>query len=1783
MTRKRTVLWCISAFFFSFGLCMGIKLLRSKSAARATAAEPVASRRDPVKELLNQVVPLQGAVRHPHAPARFDMGLSVAVRSKNAKPGLGELRSAAVARQKRLLLAWKRCKTQSAAKDHSPAQRGRRAVLAYAFGELALADALVAGRSGGEDLRLRMARLLMAECRFEAGVRELMALAGGKGSRSEAALALLVRHQQERRALRKRGLDLLPVGGGLDRFLARRGRSSKARASIESIRSVVRPLLPPRDVQKFLREENPVEVRRDIFRATTRPLLMPVARMEVAPGSLGRAYLQLFNHDLVLYLRSREVQAGSKVTIDLRSLYCGPMEFRLYRFRREQEWRELNAKSLAKLKAVRRWEKTYRPLAENTSGKAWDGKVEVDGLGEGYYLLTCSARFAPMLAAQKFGINNVSLYLRAGRNRAVIAANNKLSSKPQAGLPVELNLYGTPDNLSIRKSLRPQSAEAFDLGQKGIAASADVRLDLTPAGRLSWERSYAQGREARRRYPVVERKLKGRTGKDGCASFRLDIGRRFYAYRLVARRSQKAFAVSVANYTEPQDAATGTKALVWAAQPVYRPGGRIRIKGVVRRMAVTGPQLPERKSVDLVVASSDRKCVLWKGKRQLSKAGCFDLDFELPENPALGEYSVLVEGARVSPQAPFSIEEFRLPPFHVSLDVDCRDVPGGGRATGSIKVGYFSGTPAKGAEIEVSIIGFGAKPHQLEADISGRAIFNLPVPALERDRSLEVLVSAKDRSGRSCHTWKQILGRASAFKLEADVFPARARKGDDVEVRVRASRWSGLPLAGVELQLKGCKDKQRTGKNGAARFRLKAGSDGAQLFDVLARFGKQQVEVRAGRFSPVARKVTDAGQLRVSVPSDTDLGNDLEIKLHNGGKESCNALIFLENTQLVAYRVMQVAPGESILRIPTTPEFAPNVHLGIFTIGKRGYSREARLEAKVVPAHRFLTLEVVTDRLEYRPGDRCQVLVRALDWKGKPVRRAEVSLGVVSEAVYDVRKDPTPDIRDFFCKYRLPRWPVGGIALSPPGLAPVTLWKGPRYAWGYLVQVEREDAISDIPLGGTGVTGVMGVGGGGMSGVFGFRSSGGMRRAIARFGGSAAGERMPPRVRKNFRNTAHWVASLVTNRRGEARVSFKLPDDIGSWRFTARGLTADTKVGQVVVKREALLPLEVDLVLPRAMRVGDEVELGAAVRNNRGMARFAQVRWSGDAGKGSKKLWVSRGGCARAGFEFRPASVGLRTFRATVLSDGRDSDAAERKATVLPRGFPASRSFRGVLARGGKVPLNFGTEALPGTLKLVISGESGLAGPLESALDSLIDYPYGCVEQTMSRFMPAVVAARAMKSKGLRCERAAMLPAVFEKSLARLIGFQHADGGWGWWRSDATNDFMTAYVLEGLSLCRGAGQAIPAKMMNRAERLLFDRLASGKLNNGRRISAVGACDLKLYVARALALRYSLEPGVYAAQRKRLSALLPKGKLKSSDLLLRADILRLLGRKEQAAAEFKKAVGGMKLNVSTRQGAIAAGRLLEIGAALDPDGSNWSLIACSLVKARKGNGWGDTQATAAAVRGLAAVLDTLEGNPAKVDVLIDGRKVGTITPRKGARRRLVLTRRLDGAREVSLRVRSGGGGFWSAELTGTTAEPPQPPRNPVVNLKVRYFRKGGRRGEIKPDRNGNLKVKLGETIEMVLECDLKRALSFLRVSIPRPCGVEILRAPKLERGLSAFEERDDGLHFFIGQWKAGKHQLRIAVRAEAAGKIFAPYPELSPMYGEAVPTAVDAATEWAVER
>ena len=112
-----------------------------------------------------------------------------------------------------------------------------------------------------------------------------------------------------------------------------------------------------------------------------------------------------------------------------------------------------------------------------------------------------------------------------------------------------------------------------------------------------------------------------------------------------------------------------------------------------------------------------------------------------------------------------------------------------------------------------------------------------------------------------------------------------------------------------------------------------------------------------------------------------------------------------------------------------------------------------------------------------------------------------------------------------------------------------------------------------------------------------------------------------------------------------------------------------------------------------------------------------------------------------------------------------------------------------------------------------------------NALDYLADYPYGCTEQTLSRFVPAVITAKVLQQLGIRKpDLEKKLPDMIRAGLDRLEDFQHGDGGWGWWKEGESDLYMTAYVVQGLAQALEADAPVKRETIARAERYLAENL-----------------------------------------------------------------------------------------------------------------------------------------------------------------------------------------------------------------------------------------------------------------------------------------------------------------------------------------------------------------------
>ena len=96
-------------------------------------------------------------------------------------------------------------------------------------------------------------------------------------------------------------------------------------------------------------------------------------------------------------------------------------------------------------------------------------------------------------------------------------------------------------------------------------------------------------------------------------------------------------------------------------------------------------------------------------------------------------------------------------------------------------------------------------------------------------------------------------------------------------------------------------------------------------------------------------------------------------------------------------------------------------------------------------------------------------------------------------------------------------------------------------------------------------------------------------------------------IRARFADTAFWAADVRTDADGRASVEVELPDNLTTWRMQARGITADTLVGQADVDVLSTLDLLVRPVLPRFFVVGDRAEIATIMRNNTAKTVDAQV------------------------------------------------------------------------------------------------------------------------------------------------------------------------------------------------------------------------------------------------------------------------------------------------------------------------------------------------------------------------------------------------------------------------------------------------------------------------------------------------------------------------------------------------------------------------------------------------
>jgi uncharacterized protein YfaS (alpha-2-macroglobulin family) len=558
-------------------------------------------------------------------------------------------------------------------------------------------------------------------------------------------------------------------------------------------------------------------------------------------------------------------------------------------------------------------------------------------------------------------------------------------------------------------------------------------------------------------------------------------------------------------------------------------------------------------------------------------------------------------------------------------------------------------------------------------------------------------------------------------------------------------------------------------------------------------------------------------------------------------------------------------------------------------------------------------------------------------------------------------------------------------------------------------------------------------------------------------------------------------------------------------------------------------------------------------------------------------------------------SVALR------VGDGEHADAERRTLVVEPMGVPCEiamngpvpvdRGARGVAGAGG-----FAGRGLIGLPKGFVAGDvrltlaSGDLGSVAEGLAYLVGFPYGCVEQTMSRFLPAVMVAHATTRAGvgLPSDVAAKLPDVLAKGLERLRNFQHADGGWGWWQYDATNNQMTVYVVYGLARCASTATRVDSEMLDRGCAYLKRELARGtmarrpgRLTHGSR--SLEGPDLEARAWYALALAGRVERARLADVAKRALERPPDAWTFESACNL-ALACRAAGMHVRARKLWEAARGMRSHDRAPTTDRLALSLSAELAFT---ETRGWEATASELVARRKGHRWENTRATSWAVEALAEVLPLIEGEraPMRLSVLVAGKRVlnadevagdpGGGGHGEGGRAQIYRVH-LAGddlpaqdPLQIAIDVESQGQVRYSLHATGVRRVDRVGPVGDAVRLRRRYETRAG--GPVDPSGEGG-EVASGEIIAVRLTLELAEPQRHFMIEDMRPAGFEFADESVfggLAPSAAHVEFRDDRVAVFHASLEAGRHELVYYLRAETPGTSHVRPGRAYPMYAERI--------------
>lgn len=1191
---------------------------------------------------------------------------------------------------------------------------------------------------------------------------------------------------------------------------------------------------------------------------------------------------------------------------------------------------------------------------------------------------------------------------------------------------------------------------------------------------------------------------------------------------VMARQGEDVALSTGSGYALRTESPERLRGVVYTDRPVYRQSHVVKFRAIVREPAPEGYKLPET-AVQAEITDPDGNVVTRKEGR-LSAYGTFAGEWSVPADAPLGFYSLRVNAKDATNRwsgvyGTFNVEQYRKPDFEVRVTPAERRMIQGGQASFTIDARYFYGEPVPGGKVTYTVRSRRAwLPWMIEddedirqddaddtwsgeaesektgtLDADGRLTVTTPLRRAKFDLRYTVEAKVRDFSGRTFEGRGSILATVGSFFVTLEPETYVASPGSPSAVVVTARDYDGKPLPGVDVALGLSQyrwnakspespavwnSRVRTGENGKARVEVPIPGAGSWKLTAQAQSGPSTVSGETYLWAGGAGAQAEGDVIRIVPDKRRYAPGETARVLIIPAVSARRVWVSVEGRDLYTHRFVDASSGSAVFEFKVDERYTPNVELEcIFISGNTIHRGMKRI--KVPPAHKTLAVQLTPSKPQYKPGEPASYRLSARDHLGNPVK-ASFSLGVVDEAIYALYRDQLTDLIEPFYGNQ----------------------------WN---RVETETSLEYY-----------------------FSGEAGKRRVNL---ASAAQARLPrgqlkperlvePRIRKEFPDTAFWVADVETSSAGEATLGFTYPDSLTTWRATARGVTADTKLGQAVERAVVRKDLIVVPAVPRFLTEGDTVRTPMLVRNYTSDSKSAVVSVVGEGvsileGAGGKVEAAPRGE-GRLDAVLKPGPVAEAKLLVKALASG-ESDAVELKLPVVPAGLLRRSVTALTRPANSQQPVTashtFPEAASAAWRQAVIRVTPSVAGALFEGLEYLLEYPYGCTEQTMSALLPNLAVAQAAEKLGLRgAVDSDALSKRVRAGIERLKSMQNDDGGWGWWRGGDSDPYLTAYVVWGLQLARSTNHfaAEPSyfRALGRLQKIYDEETEVQPDTRAFELYALALA--KLATPPRIERAWALKPRMSALGQAFLGlALSEAGDARSASI---ARELAASVQREGSMASWQVETSwrwDFPSEGSTEATAMAA----KLIAAEIPD-SPLIPQAASWLMARRSRGyyWTNTKTTAFAILGLTGALARSgELSPdGTVTVFVDGKQVWSRGwgAADAMRRPESITVPLDSrATAHTVEIRKSGGSPLNASVEWLWREADAlASSSGGLAVKRLYYR-------LVPAQSGEKivysleplagPIRVGDTVAVSLKVDSARRHEYLIVEDRLPSGAEAL--------------------------------------------------------------------------